>query len=558
MNEDEQPESISSTRAPLLWVVLPLILGYALSHHLSYELPAWTLAIACLGALIAWWAHSIKGQPATVLWALCIGLSVVLGGWLWRDVRMDEPSTLWESLPAREASLEIEIERLFDTQREFGTVSGLALITNAPTHLEELEGKRLSFNLTPQSEGILFIRGQHWECSGELSYVSDATEDDFGQYLRQVGAPLQYRRGEFLEKTRQASLFQTFCRKSRDTIESLLREGTPERHAELAGVYVAMTLGRKSALDEQMKSDFVLSGTMHLFAISGLHVGMLAGIIFLLMRLLRVPDLYGGLFGLALVYLYVETTGAAPSAMRAFIMVACFWGAKFVSRKGQPFSALCASALLVLLWQPWQLNSVGFQLSYAVVTSILLFGIPLGEKLQAQWTPFQYIVPDALRLWQRAVLWARRVLLPMVTVSLSATLASAPLVAAYFGVFTPGAVVLNLLLFPFAGLILTVALASALGGLLFGGALSALINPAAWMLLWCMREIVHLGLAVPGLFFETSFINPNEALLATAAYLVSLLTIHVLFKHLSLKTFYGFACTPIAALGLVLLIIALA
>lgn len=110
-----------------------------------------------------------------------------------------------------------------------------------------------------------------------------------------------------------------------------------------------MPLGKKAAIPPDQKDRFILAGAMHLFAISGLHVAIVAGLFILLLRLLPAPRWAETTLVPTLLFLYVQITGGAPSAIRAFIMIA-FWKASgLVGKRGGAFPALVASAVLYSL-----------------------------------------------------------------------------------------------------------------------------------------------------------------------------------------------------------------
>ena len=129
------------------------------------------------------------------------------------------------------------------------------------------------------------------------------------------------------------------------------------------------------------RSNFLSSGTMHLVAISGLHVTGVALALHYLCLILQLPPRSVAALVLTALFLYVEITGNALSARRAFLMVT-FSKLPEIIHPSSPFSSLIASAVLVLAVQPLQLWNPGFQLSYAIVASIILYALPLISFLQ--------------------------------------------------------------------------------------------------------------------------------------------------------------------------------
>jgi competence protein ComEC len=242
--------------------------------------------------------------------------------------------------------------------------------------------------------------------------------------------------------------------------------------------------------------------------------------------LLPGPRFARDIFGLACVFGYVCTTGAGPSAVRAFVMVACFWVALRIGRQSAAFSAWVNSALLVLLWDPRQLWMPGFQLSYGVVGGILLLAVPwTGLATQATeakpWVPRTWLGP----WYWRGVRWWKNTI-ATVMVSAAATLCSAPIIVESFGVLTPGAVLLNVVLVPAAGLVVATGCASWALGLPGWDGGAGFVNRSAWVLLAVMDWATHVATAVPGYLQDRTWRWPGYGPVVTFASLFLAGTVH--------------------------------
>jgi competence protein ComEC len=263
-----------------------------------------------------------------------------------------------------------------------------------------------------------------------------------------------------------------------------------------------MLLGRKAELSDDQSDRFRMTGTMHFFAISGLHIGVIATVIAQFLLLIRIPRKVSPFIGLPLLFLYVQITGASPSAVRAFLMALFFWASFAFVRQRSPLAALAASAVFVLIFQPAQLWSIGFQLSYTVVMSILLFGLPLYETASEKLAPFRYLPKANWAPSQHLYAWTQDALLLLFAISFSAWLASAPLSAAFFGYLSPGAILLNMLLVNLAAVAITtgvVSLSLALVGL---GSVAGFINHAAWVSIQMMDTLVIGSTQIPGMILH--------------------------------------------------------
>src|SRR5690606_37450984 len=131
------------------------------------------------------------------------------------------------------------------------------------------------------------------------------------------------------------------------------------------------------------------SGTMHLFAISGLNIGVVAGVVQTLLLLLRLPPWVRFGIGAVALWLFVDITGASPSAVRAFAMAVFLQAAFALRRPANLLAALIGSAFAVLLISPLQLFSASFLMSYSIVTALLALGLPLGVRWSTRWTPWR-------------------------------------------------------------------------------------------------------------------------------------------------------------------------
>ena len=123
-----------------------------------------------------------------------------------------------------------------------------------------------------------------------------------------------------------------------------------------------MMLGMKSELTREQEQLFLENGTMHLLAISGLHIGVIAACGHALFLLVRFPKNWIPIPNIVLIGLFVIMTGGAPSAWRALLMIACYLCLSS-KRQAASLNALVLSALICLIVDPLQLFLAGFQLS---------------------------------------------------------------------------------------------------------------------------------------------------------------------------------------------------
>ncbi len=515
-----------SYRTPLLWILLPMIAGYTLGHHLPGIAPliAATTGIAAL--LVA--ARFLRSHPQSKAWSMIWPITFILGILLVSLAyyqKVYHTPEAWTQLPRREAFLNLKVKRIF-SGTDPNQVNGIGEITGTQPHLSSLVGHKLYFSI--YHEGQFVYRGSRLKASGVLRYLpSGELSSPFEKYLLKQNIPIIFRRAKLLEPPAEGTLKQRIIAHLRSRCIDLLGRGI-EIYPESLAVFRAMMLGMKGELNTEDKQLFLKTGTLHLFAISGLHVGIVALCIAGILNLLRIPGRVTVAVGLFLVYLYVEITGASPSAVRAFAMTAFFWAGHSFARQMPPFQALTASAVLVLLVQPSQLFSSGFQLSYSVVSGILLWGMPLHQvirdRLQSalSWK-YRYQTKGQRRFFK-----CLEVILGTLSISLSAFLASAPLSILYFGIFSPPAVLLNMLLVPAASLVIISGLLSLIVGLPGLEAFSAFFNHGPLAIILLTEKILQGLVRIPGMFYEIRWNYDWLGLLTLFIFLGSIMAGHAL------------------------------
>jgi competence protein ComEC len=147
-----------------------------------------------------------------------------------------------------------------------------------------------------------------------------------------------------------------------------------------AGMLNAMLFGDRAALNKTQRVGFERTGSFHLFVVSGMHVALLAGLVFWLVRRFGLRDWLATLLTLALTFAYAILTGFAAPVQRALFMTAVFLLARLLSRDRNVMNALGAAALAVLVWSPGALFEASFQMTFLAIVAIGGIAIPLGER----------------------------------------------------------------------------------------------------------------------------------------------------------------------------------
>ena len=258
---------------------------------------------------------------------------------------------------------------------------------------------------------------------------------------------------------------------------------------EKAGVLSGILIGRRTDLPPGLMADFVHTGTVHILASAGLHVGILAFWLERLFQKLTLPRKLQAVLLIACLVLYALVCGGRPAVVRAVLMASLYFGAVLFEREPDGPTAIGAAGLLILLLQPTALLEPGFQLSFLTILTLAVT-MPVWNEF---WRPK---LAGRFRLpWLRsAVRWA----VDGIGLSLLAQLGAMPVVAsAYNDVSLVGGAA-NLLVVPvlfvlvplgFAGIALCF-LWHSLGALLLGAA-----GRGVFGILWVVRGLGGLPFA---------------------------------------------------------------
>jgi competence protein ComEC len=239
--------------------------------------------------------------------------------------------------------------------------------------------------------------------------------------------------------------------------ETLARGTTGERRQLLAGI----VLGEDSAIDRELRDAFQASGLMHLLAVSGQNVAIVAFGVVLAARILGLGRLVGEALAIAVVLSYALAVGWQPSVVRAAVAGVLASLAWLVARPRDRWHALAVGALVLLVWMPQSALEPGFQLSFAAVATIFL----VVPRLSG--VPEAYPVPRGL--WD------------VLVVAAACGLVTAPIVWLHFGQVAFWTVPANVAAEPAMPPLISLSLAAAAVEPLSPGVATAL----AWLAGWC-------------------------------------------------------------------------
>jgi competence protein ComEC len=446
--------------APLLPLALAFALGVALG--LAIDPPAWLGPVglaAAAGLCLVGRGRSRAAASAGVL-LLC-----ALAGWA--RVPLPDPFPPVRGIPPGPAVLE-------------GFVGG------AP----EVEGPRTRFPLVLQRAGP--EPGQPASGALSVSLYGPAPPLAPGDRVRVTGEvralepfrnpgfePRQPRAPRYFATTRAAGVAARppaplpWWLRTRLWIHAVIGRHLPPVSAALLE---GLLIGERRQLPPSLLEDFRRAGVYHVLAISGFNVALVAGSVFLLFRLVRLPAPLAAALALATLLAFAAVVGGQPSVLRATVMGGLFLAAGLLGRESRVWNSLAAALLALLALDPGSLAEPGLQLSFAATAGLL----HVGPWIRTRLTP-----------------WCPGPIASALAVSAGAQLGVTPVMLLQFGQLSPLGVGANLLVVPLAALLTT-------GGVLtlaVAAASEALAHPlfqSLWLLLVLLRLVVRAAATLPG------------------------------------------------------------
>ena len=249
----------------------------------------------------------------------------------------------------------------------------------------------------------------------------------------------------------------------------------------------ALLLGNREFLRDEVRETFVESGTMHLLAISGLHVGILALLVLAMCRVLGVSPGTSAALLIGVVVSYAVITDARPSVVRAAILISLAVAGRGSLRNIDLNNSLWVAGLILLGLNPSDVFDVGAQLSFLSVVAISLT-TQFMPSFRVGWLSGPIVNLTFAQMTHTVVAQCLRKLLQGYWMMLGIVLLTSPVVATEFGVVSVVGMVINVLLLPFMAPVIWLGF-----GLLFCG---FLIPFLAAPLGWCFQFGLHMLLVI--------------------------------------------------------------
>ncbi|MES2729637.1 MAG: ComEC/Rec2 family competence protein [Pseudomonadota bacterium] len=414
---------------PLLW--LPLALGTGIAFYFNLRLePDWPPIIIAFMTLLGITIVSARFSSQAIMHVLLIAALWAISGVCLAKLRV--------------ATLDAPILRKETGWREVrGTITQLDPIsgTAARIVMDQVSIEDVPPDQTPHKVRITLKRpgdaplslGQRIMVRAMLhppSLPATATSYDFQRhyYLQQMGAvgfsPLPIT----VIKDVQPDSFLAWFGHVRTSIQSRVEKALPP---DQAGIVIAMMTGAQTGITESIMDDYRASGLVHILSVSGMHIGMIAGAVFFMVRLALVLLPFIGLhwpvkkiaamIALLATLTYILMIGPLLPAWRAMMMTGLILLAVMLDRVALSLRTLALAALTLLIFLPESLTNIGFQLSFLAVFAL----IALYEQVRDIWPTWMAGWPPFIRF---SILWGGG----MIMTGMIATIATAPLILYHF------------------------------------------------------------------------------------------------------------------------------
>jgi competence protein ComEC len=301
---------------------------------------------------------------------------------------------------------------------------------------------------------------------------------------------------------------------------SLAQTAAHQLNRTEASLLAGIMVGSRTELPHAVSDDFQLTGTSHILATAGLHVGLVAWLLHGAMRRFGASRRTAAGITIVALLLYAMVAGGRPSVVRAVLVTDLFLAGYLLGREADAWNSLALAALILLVYRPGSLFDVGFQLSFATVGVIVavmgVVGTPMDTWMRNGRNGFARI-GSARRIGQFG--------LNLAALTVAAQVGSAPLVARYFNLASPSGVLANLLIVPALAPILALGFvlwaAGALGLPLIPEAAALALRPLLAFVMGAARTCSELPLAAfpvssPGWMLISLYYGGVAALLRAA------------------------------------------
>ncbi|MBI1343958.1 MAG: DUF4131 domain-containing protein [Terrimonas sp.] len=432
-------------KAPFLKLIIPFIAGIILQSAFSFTPGFLLLFIGTAILIILLFPYlSIQERFSLHPWVGLVILFLMTAtgsvSFYLNDIRNDK-NWFAKHYPAYSTVMARIDEPISEKERSFRAIATVTGLEGQGSQINT-KGKMIIYfkkdsALKDLDVGIRII------CRKLLQPISNSGNPggfDYQRYAlsRAISHQVYLAPGEFLLlPANNRNSFKAWLFQIRKKLIGIIRRFIPGEKEQ--GFASAILIGYKDDLDKQVLQSYANTGVIHILAISGLHLGIIYGLLVLLLKPLfrfKRSNWIRAILIILVLWIFCLLAGGAASVTRSAVMFSCIVLGETLNRKASIYNTLAFSAFLLLCYNPFWLWEAGFQLSYAAVLSIVIFSRPVYQLFFIRNKILDFF-------WKLSV------------VSFSAQILTLPLCIFHFHQIPVYFLVSNIIAVPLAGFILT-------------------------------------------------------------------------------------------------------
>lgn len=385
---------ITVNEVPFLRFLIPMIIGITIGEYLSYDISWIYLLVGLfLGLFLAICAYQLKWKVTCSFFVhvllFCLGCISIQT----QNARVtQDPILISENSKANIIGTVSEVE--VKEKGYYVTIQNLAYQDTSNFHWLKNKAKGKIYLACTVDGGKInseIEKGDTLSINAIVSYPSapsNKNDFDYATHLRRNGITYQsyVPKGHWSNRKRKQNNLTSMIDDSRSYCQSVLNKyihGEDER-----AIASALILGNRNYLSSEITTAYVETGSMHVLAVSGLHVLIVAGFLNFLLSLIcrnniRLQFVRIGLTVMG-VWMFATLTGFSPSVIRASIMFSVIAIGILINRGHSIINSICFSAMVMLVYDPAMLFNVGFQFSYLAVFGIILLHKNIFPSIQPE------------------------------------------------------------------------------------------------------------------------------------------------------------------------------
>ncbi len=502
---------------PFIRILLGLLLGIILETHYPITINHWLLSSIFFFCLLFLWMSIFRKmsiQRNKLIGGFTFGLFIILGI---ITVKFQNPwitsNYYGKYLNGDNKEILFRVEDIHLKDNWIKLIGEVRTIRNKQDKVIPSNGKLLLY-IEPKE--ITPGYGQLIKLSTKINTIpgpKNPNAFDYKTYQANNDIYFQgFCKGDYWSSTNKyESTFQIIANRIRAKLLILFKSalGNGQEYA----VGSALVLGFRDDVSEEINNAYIQTGSIHILAVSGLHVGIISGFLGLLLGMIKYNSLKIRLLKLLIILVFlwgfVLIVGAGGSIIRAAVMFSIIHTGSMLAKRKYTYNTLAASAFVILIWNPKMLYDVGFLLSYAAVIGIITIQ-PLLKRL---WYPESKIIK---MIWELS------------TITLAAQIATIPLVLYFFNQTSIYFLISGIIVVPISTIAMYAGIALFISNLILP-ILNGFIGSIMYGCLYLMNSIIYEIQKLPGNLIDNISFTALEATILLMA--ITFLVFSLSYRH---------------------------